>query len=279
MEAKKEVQALEKERPIKQANFIWSQTALKDLENETTCPDRWRAVWIDKEFKLPTNQAQSLGKYFEEQCLEMGATDDAPTELKKTSTGKKTVAQERIEIQAKKFKSFFDRHSENYLGYEILSVQKPVTGEINNLPVRGVIDFVAVDVETGKEVIFDLKLTADAYNDFSEFGYGNDIANLDLVQQVLYRELYKQEFGIVADVGLLIFEHGPKMRIRLLKLNITEERVNDLLERFDVAKEVVDLYITNGWTKTPSEQECKNCKLDCPLRINESNLSIEEFNY
>jgi hypothetical protein len=148
------------------------------------------------------------------------------------------------------------------------------------LEVQGQADILAVDSKTGVPVIIDLKLTEDAYSDRSPYGWGNPISELDLIQQVLYQELYRQMFGIVPKMVLCIFEHGTKERVRVLDLTLSEQRLEEAINRFLKGKEIFDLYSEKGWVTDPSVDECKRCGLfSCTQRKVEQKINYERVNY
>ncbi len=258
--------------------FTWSQSALKDLEKTITCPARWKAQWIDKLFKSFTSEAADYGNYFEYLCIGGSAHGDAVTDLPRTTTGAKTATQKRIEAQAELFKEMMDRSSEKYLGYEIQSTQTKLRGYIGNCYVEGVADIITALVGD-KSCIVDLKLTEDLDNVRTEYGWGNATEDIDLLQQVLYQELYFQMYGVKPPMHLLVFEHGLKQRVKVIKLNISDKKVQDCFERFEAGSEVVDMYNATKWSKIPSNQECKNCKLECDKRFKVQQIIHEEINY
>lgn len=243
--------------------FYLTQTALKDLEKDTTCPDRWRALWLDKEILFPSNEDMDKGKYFEWLCLGGGAiTGEDVTDLPRTATGRKTVDHIRIDEQAERFNQLFDPAGPDFQGFEITRSQIELKVEDR----KGTIDFESKDVTTGELWINDLKLTRDAESTRSQYGWGHDWVDLDMVQLVHYRDLYTDVYGVTPRVGLWVFDYSPNKQIKFGEIVISEKAKEKKELRFETAFEVIDLYKKNGWTKIPSEHECKNCKLSCPVR-------------
>ena len=251
--------------------FVWSQSSLKDLENEATCPSRWKFEWLDKGGRKPPNLPQMYGLHFERLVLGASAHDET-LNLPALKTGKPPVAQIRLEEQASEVKAELFK-PDNMYGFTPTSVQQRLNGEIFGVPVSGVLD--AIDDSHEEPVILDLKSTGDADNDYSEYGWGNDPKDMDLLQQILYEELYFQNSGVKPKSKLLIADYSPRKKIKLLNLTITEEAKELNLERFKFGSEVVEHYNTNGWSYKPSESECATCQVqDCPFRINESPINI-----
>lgn len=249
----------EKEKP----EFFLTQTALKDLERDTTCPDRWRALWIDKEIEFPSNEDMDKGKYFEWLCLGGGAiSGEDVTDLPRTSTGRKSADHIRIDEQADRFKQLFEPGNIDFQGFKIIEAQLEL--KVGNR--KGTIDFVTQQLETGDIWINDLKLTRDANSTRSQYGWGHNWTDLDMVQLVHYSSLYSDTFGIVPRVGLWVFDYSPNKQVKFGEIIISKKAVAKKELRFDAALEVVQLYQERGWTKLPSESECKNCKLQCLQR-------------
>ena len=253
----------EKNEEVNNHEFFFTQTALKDLEKDTTCPDRWRALWLDKEIQFPSNEDMDKGKYFEWLCLGGGAvTGEDVTDLPRTSTGKKSIDQIRIEEQADRFKELFNPEHPDWIGLYINEAQI----EVRHDGRKGTIDFDAKD-DLNNSWIIDLKLTKDAESTRSEYGWGHDWTDLDLVQLVHYRDLYTTIKGVVPRTALLVFDYSPNKLIKFGEVVISNKAVAKKETRFQAAIEVVSLYKQNGWTKLPSERECKACKVSsCPVR-------------
>ena len=84
--------------------FFYTQTSVKDLEKEETCPTRWKAQWLDGLIPFKTNEDLDKGNYFEGVALGSGATDKVVSDLPRLKTGEKSVDQQRIEAQAARCK-------------------------------------------------------------------------------------------------------------------------------------------------------------------------------
>jgi hypothetical protein len=255
-----------------QDNFYLTQTALKDLEKDSTCPDRWRALWLDKEFEFPSNEDMDKGKYFEWICLGGGAvTGQDVTDLPRTATGRKSVEQVRIEEQANRFQQLFNPAGIDFQGFEI--TEKQLELKVGNR--KGTVDFMSIQVLTGDIWLNDLKLTRDAESTRSQYGWGHIWSDLDLVQLVHYSSLYEHERGIKPRVGLWVFDYSPSKLVKFGEIIISSKASEKKEMRFEAAFEVIELYKKHGWSKIPSESECKNCKLSCPVRFKQ--LPIERF--
>src|SRR5690606_1706849 len=148
-----------------------------------------------------------------------------------------------------------------------------------DLPVEGTADVIAVEDSTGDIWLIDIKFTEDAFSTRTEYGWGNPIADQDLIQQVLYSHLYHQMTGIMPKVKLIVIEYGTGERIRDINLTIRDWRITDMHERFLQAEEVVGLYNTNGWVTIPSKKECERCPLDCQNRHIPSTIFTESHVY
>lgn len=261
-------------------SFKWSQSALKDFEKVNTCPKRWVEQWVNKTFTQKPSEPQNNGNFFEYKCIGKNAKGDAVTEIPKTKAGDVTALEKRIALQSQRFKDFFDPTHKDYLGYEIVDTQLPLKGKINGIEIEGTADIHAVLKSTiERPVIIDIKTSEDIYGTRSEYGWGNNIEDLDLVQQTLYSELYYQMSGVRPLMVLLIFELGTQMRIRILNLEISDYRFKVMEDRFVQAQNVKEAYETHGFSRIPSEKECGTCPLVCEKRHIKSQVSYESHKY
>lgn len=264
---------------IKENRFTFTQSCVKDLEKEETCPFRWKSQWLDKDPRLRMESEDlAKGQYFE--YLVLGATAkgvDQAIGLPLLANGSKSVDQIRIESQAERAKRMlFDTEYKDFLGLSVLNIQLKLSNKDEDE--AGTIDFTASD-EAGDNWIIDLKLTKDLSSSRSEYGWGNDWEDLDLVQMIHYQHLYKNELGILPRVGLFVFDYSPKKRIEFGELIISETKREQREFRFNEAKKVVNLYNENGWIKIPAINECSRCKLDCDKRLLETPVIKKVINY
>lgn len=257
--------------------MIWSQSALKDLEKEETCPFRWKAQWIDKLIPNVSNEDLDRGKYFEQLLLGRGAiAGDIINDLPRLDNGTKSTDQFRIEAQAERGKRIlFDPSDPEFLGFDIVNSQLDlISGDE-----KGTADIVAVDVESHVWLI-DVKLTKDLTNTRTIYGWGNDISKMDLLQLVHYQKLYSDMFPESnPKIGLLIFDYSTAKRVKFVEIEVTKDKLVERYNRFLIAKEAVTLYNKNGWIKTPNEKECDKCPLSCRDRKPSGKVIIEKVIY
>lgn len=171
----------------------------------------------------------------------------------------------RLEEQAAAVKEELNKPN-NIFGFQPSAVQIKLTGTIHGVEVAGVLD--AIDDSGEIPIIGDLKCTADLTNDFSEYGWGNNGEGMDLLQQIVYEELYRQNFEIQPKSKLIIADYSPETRTKVINLKISEETQAINLERFKFGNEVVETYQDSGWPYLPSIKECEKCQIkDCPFRM------------
>lgn len=255
--------------------YVLSQTSLKDLEKEETCPLRWKGQWLEKVFKFEPNLAMTQGLYFEQQVIGASATDDR-YDMPLNKDGSKKVAHTRIDEQAEYCKKvLFDKDFDDYIGNVIgcevdwVSFQHVV--ELDNK--RIVIDALGTCEEGW--VINDLKLTADVDNVFGGYTWGK-VSNMDLFQQGFYQMVFEQttKVPVVKNV-LTVFDHSPRKGKKIFDLTLSEGARITIMDRIDNFEKAVDHYEKSGWVTYPSEDECQKCPLDCPFRRTESKLVVE----
>lgn len=253
--------------------MIWSQTAVKDFERSSTCPARWKAQWVDRAFISPSNVDMDKGKYFEQLLLGSSAsTEEKIYSLPLLETGSKSVDQIRIEQQAERGKRMlFDKSDPEWLGFQIITTQKEMRQDDRS----GVADIIARADSDKSEWIIDVKLTKDLTNTRSEYGWGNDLSTMDLMQLVHYHSFMPPS----TKLGLLIFDYSPKKRVKFVEVQLSQDKIDEKENRFLQAKEVKELYDKNGWIKLPSEKECDSCPLACGDRKLTSKLIKEIIKY
>jgi hypothetical protein len=243
--------------------FTFSQTALKDLEKETTCPSRWNAQWLEGIISFEPNIYMERGLFFESLAIGGGAKDQIVLDLPRLRNGNKSTNQIRIEEQAENFSQQFNPTHKRFLGFTIVQTQLVLNANGKS----GVIDFLAMD-ENSNPCIFDLKST---YN--LKRGWWADIDAVDFLQQYHYHDLYMQTFSVPKGKKLrnllAIYDYSPQKNTLITELDVTKERIKAVNERFDAGVEVVKMYKEKGWTTDPSENECKNCPLKCKDRYEE----------
>ena len=259
----------------KKYNFVRSQTALKDLESETTCPVRWKAQWLLKEMEIPPSLPMKMGQYFE--SLVIGSSADGKavddSEIPKNTNGSKKADQVRLEEQAMFCKKMlFDKDFKDYLGIDITSVQEVIKYKNNRI----VIDAVG---ETDKNIILlDLKLTGTISSTFGKFAWGN-VGNMDLLQQGYYQMVYEISEKRKKPVKslLLVFDYSPKKGKLIVPVILSDRGRYNIVSRFEAMDATLKFYEESGWATNPSLGECKTCKVkDCPFRVLDSPVKYHE---
>lgn len=254
---------MELQEQEKSDNLFWlTQSALKDMEKQSTCPFRWKSQWLEGKIPFESNDFMDRGKYFEYLCLGASArANDEITDLPRLRTGEKTIVQQRIEKQVEVFMKMFTSGTEEYIGHTIIDSQI----ELRHNGRKGTIDFLTRDAD-GNLWMFDLKLTSDVNSTRTEYGWGNAWSTLDLVQLIHYHALYEAVRGESPRLALLVFDYSPSMGIKMGEVVVTNLAVEEKELRFKTAETVIELYKTNGWVTLPSESECSKCPLKCADR-------------
>jgi hypothetical protein len=256
--------------------FFLTQTSVKDLENEQTCPWRWKEQWLEGNIPFKSNELMDRGKYFEQLILGSGAiSGDEVNDLPRLKNGEKSAEHQRIDAQAARAKAMlFDPKDPEYLGFTVVRTQL----EIKKGNKKGTYDIEATDEEKYPWVL-DLKLTGDLTSDRTKYSWGNNWQDLDLVQMTHYQDLYHEEFGVLPKMGLLVFDYSTQKRVMFGEIVISDEKRAEKNIRFKAAEETIDLYNKHGWVKIPNIKECESCPLQCDLRIYGSKIIKKVINY
>lgn len=257
------------------AKFFFSQSSVKDLEREETCPFRWKSQWLDRIIPFASNEDMDKGKYFEQAFIGAGAiAEDTVTDLPRLNNGKKSTDHQRIDAQVERAKRLFDPNDPEFLGFKLGRIQAKL--EYDNR--QGTIDIEAFD-QDGQPWIIDVKLTKDLTSDRSQYGWGNDWSMMDLMQLIHYEDLYEKETGIRPRIAILVFDYSPQKRIVFGELKVSNKKRAEKEIRFKAAEEAVNLYNQHGWIKTPNLKECEGCPLTCDVRANKSTLIKKIIEY
>lgn len=256
------------------SDFFLSQSALKDLERDTSCPAKWQATWVTGEVTTVATDPMNNGSYGEYLCLGSGAPGRSTmTDLPRLKNGDKSVVQLRIEEQAERFKQLFvyTEHPD-FLGFIIGKRQIALkVGQVGG--VGGVIDFDAIKLATAESWIFDLKFTG------SMPRIWGDLNEKDFIQLTHYRDLYEFNFGILPRVGIIVFDYSPRKEIKFIELQISKQKVDEKNLRFGAAWDAINEYTKKGWTRIPNLEECSTCPLVCSKRASTEQIVYETIVY
>jgi hypothetical protein len=205
-----------------------------------------------------------MGSFFETICLGAGADGTQTTSLPLLQSGKKSSDHLRIEKQAQRFLDMFDPTHPDWCGKTITDKQVVLTHQGR----KGTIDFI-----TDPLIVYDLKLTATIQD-----GYWSDLSKVDFIQQVHYEWLYEMNYGVRPEMRLIIFDYSPKMLVKEVKLNITDEAREMYHIRFDEAEEQLgDWSLLEEFPRRPNEKDCSRCPLICTKRMIKENIIYEEY--
>lgn len=202
------------------------------------------------------------GSFFETICLGSGAKGVITNSLQLLKSGEKSADQKRIEEQAQRFLNMFNPSHSEFSGHHITHKQLDIT--VGNK--KGTIDFITPGI------IWDLKLT----NDID--GYWSDANTIDLIQQVHYSWLYKEFYGVDMESRLLIFDYSTKMKVKEVKINISDKATQDCLSRFERVEDMVSEWELGEWPRVPSGSECSKCSLFCDKRVIKDSIIYQEIN-
>lgn len=266
------------------SDFKLTQTCLKDLEKEETCPKRFYEQWVLKSFSSPETEAMRKGKFFEYLALGADAGKDDPvTDLRKEpGKGKKLTDQVRLEQQAERFRRMFTKGDKLWIGHEIVETQVKMTAART----EGTMDFVTIfrehtdhsnpDDVVGQKYLWDLKSTKDIESNpkFNPFSWA-DATQVDYTQQVYYKLLYRATKSEDLPCKVVIFDYTPEMRAKIIDINITEDAERSLVDRIDDALDTIES-LDEDVPVLPSYNECMKCKVKgCGSRITQNHIYRE----
>jgi len=219
--------------------FRLSYSSLKQFEDPKVCLEEWKKVYVTRTSSFPSNIKMDYGSYFEYLCIGSAAkSGDEITDLPRKKNGEKYVAQERIELQAERFKEMMEFFGEGYLWLSIEELQKRLEFKSQ----VGIIDFIATDPMQMDTVLCDLKLTADVNATGHPAMFGHD-ENIDITQAVHYCWLYEQLNGFRPRFKYIVFDYSPRMGHKVLTIEVGD---NDILLLNGRKQKVFDFVHSNN---------------------------------
>lgn len=244
-----------------------SQTKVKAFE-ATTCKRLFQAEFATGEITREPNEYMMRGLYLEQEGLGGSAHSQEKVTLPRLRSGEKSVAHNRLDAQALRFRALFNPESPEYLGWQITDRQL-LLKDGNR---EGTLDFVCR--RDGVVSVWDLKCTEDLTN---SMGWGNP-EKLDFLQQAFYRHLYMTNFGIDPELYLIVMDYSTQERCKIIKLNLSDEFMDRSLYRFDeVAGTLLELDLLEEYPRIPAYMDCKRCSLSCRVRMVNPGIDFTEI--
>lgn len=238
---------------------------IKAFNEEGYCPMKLKVVYVYRTHNTIPSESMTRGVFFETLCLGSGVRGQQVMDLPRKQNGKKTIAQERIEMQARDFPGILDAHKmkiidkDLYLEYEL---EKGVW-------LCGTIDFTASiwDDTDGPidEAVIDLKLTQNIYSQFGPYCW-HFPHNMDHTQAFMYKHLYYVVKGKDVPFYYMVFDYKPTPEYKMIKKLVGKLEEYELTESIRKTLEKVNHHESKGYWTVPSHTNCKNCPLadKCP---------------
>jgi hypothetical protein len=241
---------MKKREPRTVDEFRFSKTSLTDLENDNTCPARWKAQHLDFLFPFVPSVVMQKGSFFEQQCI--GISVDGEDDLKWPEY--EGVQYERTLRQAEKFKQTMEEQEWEMTGVQIL-------GE--NDRIKGVWDIEAINAFE-QPIIADLKFTMRMQGRPPYSWARLDL--MDHVQLAMYKALGKDKYGTDFDMYYYVADVTPQENVLFKKMRIKQYDIDNMYRRVDDGFDLLRWYEKEGYPFFPSQKECSKCTLECKFR-------------
>jgi hypothetical protein len=249
-----------------------SQSLIKAFTDDA-CPAYINAVYIEKTAKTIPGLSMVMGSYFEHLALGAGhAHDETPvTDLPRLKSGEKSVAQQRIEAQAEKFKEIC-KERPIVIDEKQLEIVLPYNDDFE---LAGTLDFVGKIDNIEQVALFDLKLTSSIYREHIQGGYGQWSwafpFNMDFTQAYMYHYLFTQFYSYSADeVAFYYFVMDYKLESEyiIIKKKVERMHIMELMESIRKTIEKIEFHKSSKWEYNPLYKNCVNCALkhSCPVK-------------
>lgn len=238
---------------------------IKAFAEDGYCPLKLKLCYVDKTHQMTSSDAMDRGVFFETLCLGSGVHGKVLHDLPRLKNGNKSVAQQRIELQAQEFPAILAAHrmqvdeTDIYLEYEI----EP------GIWICGTLDFRSPiwDDTDGPvpEAIIDLKLTQNIYSQFGPFCW-HFPHNMDHTQAFMYTQLYKLVRGKDLPFYYMVFDYKPTPEYKMVKKMVGTLEKYELQESIRKTLEKLNFHESKGYFTNPLHNNCRNCPVakTCP---------------
>lgn len=229
------------------------------------CPAKAHAIYIEGRHS-PSTDAMLKGNYFE--MLVYGGTEEGGEyQMKRTSTGAKTVEQTRVENQANKFLTAIKtRKRMNLIRPREHILVRIAEGIMFRARLDVVTSFLDDQGQYHEEIILDTKVTDNILSSYGEFSWGDPI-NMDHTQAAAYSWAFERKYKKRVPFYYAVFDVSPKERYRFIGGTVPDTLITEF--KADVRRTIATLleYNRSGeWPTVPSHSNCENCpiKKECP---------------
>ena len=238
------------------------------------------------------------GLYFESQALGMSASGESINDLPRKINGDKTAIHNRLDQQVENLRLGCVEHYINIVPN--INVQASIYKRWSEwIILRCTLDIFPTTMLYNGELLplvnIDLKTAGDIESDWGEYCWGEpermdhtqmvfqnyvlrefDVAlNKEMSPEVIRKGLIRREnIGMLNDVPTFywIFDTGTKMRNKIIKINVTNDKLAELKEVIRKITAIIYEQETEyGWPVTPSYDNCHRC----PLSWNNGGLCKE----
>ena len=266
-------------------HFYWKN------KDKPYCPKFTKWNMIDGN-KIPPTPPMLEGLLFESLCIGQSADGTTTIDLPRDKrTGKKLIAQLKIEEQAMNFPSLCQKHGvfiikENTKNVSSnVQVKKTIQLEDKDLTEKfpdtdifihlcaDIISPVTTETQNYPVAVIDIKWTGDLESTFGDFGWGN-AKYMDHIQAYLYSYLLGVPFVY------WVFDKKGRNKFIPTNTDVNSSDYNTAMEaktrRAEMLEKIRQTVIKvlihedyDGWPTAPLYDICKKCPLDCADRNSE----------
>lgn len=242
-----------------------SQSMIKAFEKDKYCPMKLKKIFVDKTYQSIPSESMNRGVFFETLCLGSGVKGKKINDLPRLKNNKKSVAQERIEMQAKQFPIILNAHKMNIIEKDIYLEYKLEEGVF----ICGTTDFLSSiwDDSDGiiDKAIIDLKLTQNIYSQFGPYCW-HFPHNMNHIQAFMYTYLWRMVRGLDLPFYYMVFDYKPTPEYKIIKKLVGKLEMYELQEAIRKTLEKINFHESRGYFTVPLHENCKDCPLSdvCP---------------
>lgn len=265
---------LEAAEPIQTDQLRLSQSLIRAIEQETMCPRFYKEYHWLQIHQFPTTQAQAIGQYFEWLAINNKPRGGKVIVPDTTGRGQKSADTIRIEKQAARVVTLFERYDMHVVypeGQDApgVTLQMPVP-DYPDIIFEGSFDMIA---ESHKEpdilTITDLKATKALHSRFSikgKAGWG-DFFNMDHLQAFSYLWLARTRWpNRYWRFRYAVFSYDVGSDYQLFEVEMTSMDLQELKQRVSFAAAKLAEWAADDFEPKGHPDCCSRCihKRECP---------------
>jgi hypothetical protein len=266
-------------------NITMSQSlakSLHDYRNGLECGLVLKAKWVDL-IQFPSTDPMDLGNYFEFICTGQIPRDGSIPQAKAKKSGEYLADYAKVHTQKENFNKVM-RH----YGFSIIETGTKLKYEglngVSGMNLGGILDILALQQQTNKKAIIDLKYSALLNDKWSDTGWSEDSLETKdkiLIQAITYKFLWLKMFGEEIDFYFFVFSSKKENEYKIFKIEVDVDAYAKLEKQMFLAIQFFEQELQKGFVAKPSYEKCQKCYLqdNCTSKIDFPEIKTIYYTY